>query len=65
MPKAPKLNAIASFLGVTTDQLLGTPQHTPKKDNFKIHFFEDYDYDQLPEAKKEKIRQFIKLLLED
>lgn len=65
LPEHYNVDKICQFLNVTRDELLGNPEHQPKKDDFKIQFFEGYDYDKLPEAKKEKIRQFIKLLLED
>lgn len=59
-----KIQKICVFLGVTYDELYANPNQQ-KKDDFKAHFFEGYDYDKLPEAKKEKIRQLIKLVLED
>lgn len=64
MPEHYNVDKICTFLNVTRDELLGNPAEQ-KKDDFKIHFFEGYDYDKLPEAKKEKIRQLIKLVLED
>lgn len=64
LPEHHNVDKICTFLNVTRDELLGNPAEQ-KKDDFKAHFFEGYDYDKLPEAKKEKIRQLIKLVLED